>query len=482
MIYTCNDNEVIEKLTVINPLRNSRFQNMDEINFGHLFAETFKDVLLFNTTAGQWYFYDGIVWSQDERGLVTEGLAQKFARALRVYVAQNISDNATHFENDYLKYASTLGNRSKRQKMVDDSKNRLLVKSEDFDRDRYLLNVQNGVIDLQTMNVLPHDPTLLLSKVCNASYYAGAHSDRWDSFLNEILEGDKPKLAFLQRMIGCSLVGDNSNEDFCILHGVTTRNGKSTLIGTVQQMMGSYALTIQPESLAQRKKDGRQASSDLARLKGCRLLACGEPPRGMVLDIAQVKSLTGRDKIPVRNLYENPFEFIPEFTLFMHANNLPVVNDMTLFASNRVKVIEFNRHFEDEEQDPHLKDTLSTPANLSAVLNWCLEGLVQFRLIGFQIPEAVKQATDRYAHDSDKMRMFIDECLLKKETSNLQYKEVYRIYKNWCSANGFMAESKGNFRKSFTAKIPIAPTGTVNGKTYRNVVLGYTFNIEGIDV
>ena len=476
------DKDVYQQIAKIDPLHNPKFQNMDEINFGRLFAETFKDVLLFNTTAGQWYFYDGILWAEDTRGMKTEGLAQMFARALRVYVAQNMSDNPTHFENEYLKYSNTLGRRAQRQRMVDDAKSLLLVSGNDFDADRYLLNVQNGVIDLSTMTLMPHDPSLLLSKVCNASYYGGIQSDRWESFLDEVLEGDQEKKDYLQRMLGYSLVGDNSNEDFFILHGASTRNGKSTLLGTVQTVLGSYSMSIQPESLAQRKRDGRQASGDIARLKGCRLLLCSEPQKGMVLDIAQIKVLTGRDVITARNLYEKEIQFVPIFTLFMNANSLPLVNDMTLFASGRVKVIEFDRHFTEEEQDIHLKDALTTPQCQSAVLNWCLEGLRKYNRVGRQIPDCIRQATDNYATGSDKIQMFIDECLLEKSTSNIQYKMLYQTYKSWCSANGFMAESKKNFRQSFTAKIPIAPTGTVNGVTYQNVVIGYTFSEEGRDV
>lgn len=476
------DKDVYERISMIDPLHNPKFQNMDEINFGRLFAETFKDVILFNTTAGQWYFYDGILWAEDARGMKTEGLAQMFARALRVYVAQNMSDNPTHFENDYLKYSNTLGNRSKRQRMVDDSKNMLLVAGEDFDADRYLLNAQNGVIDLRTMTLMPHDPRLLLSKVCNATYNQYAYSDRWKSFLDEVLEGDQEKSDYLQRMLGYSLVGDNSNEDFFILHGVSTRNGKSTLLGTVQTVLGSYAMSIKPESLALQKRDGRQASGDIARLKGCRFLQCSEPPKGMVLDIALIKLLTGRDVITARNLYEKEIQFVPIFTLFMNANSLPLVNDMTLFSSGRVKVIEFNRHFSEEEQDIHLKDALTTTQCQSAVLNWCLEGLWKYNQVGRKVPDCIRKATDNYATGSDKIQLFIDECLLSKPTSNIQYGMLYQTYKRWCSANGFMAESKKNFRQSFTAKIPIAPTGTVNGITCKNVVIGYTFSEEGRDV
>ena len=94
----------------------------------------------------------------------------------------------------------------------------------------------------------------------------------------------------------------------------------------------------------------------------------------MVLSASLVKTLTGRDTINARFLNENSFEFVPQFKLFINTNHLPKVTDPTVFDSGRVKVVPFNRHFSEEEQDKTLKRRLRQTENLSGILNWCWMG------------------------------------------------------------------------------------------------------------
>lgn len=475
----CPNGEILEVLNELNPLKNILYEIRDEITFGRLFSDTFKSVLRFNVTAKQWYFYDGAVWKEDTGGVITGGCAEKFARILKVYLAENVSSQETQFETEYQKFALRLGDRNKRMKMIEDSKNHSHVRTEDFDRNKYLLNLRNGVIDLRTFNVLEHDSDMLLSKVCNVEYIPDAKSDLWETFLNEILENDQEKKEYLQRLFGYALTGDNVREECYLLYGKTTRNGKSTLLRVIETMMGTYAMSIKPESLAQRKTDGRTASGDIARLKGCRFLHCSEPQKGMILDVALLKALTGRDIITARNLYERDFEFIPVFKLFFNSNVRPQVNDMTLFNSGRIKVIEFNKHFSDEEQDVFLKDKLETPENMSAILNWCLEGLKRYYETGTKPPECVRLATEEYKKDSDKIQNFINDCLSQSAVTNLTVREVYDIYRRWCSSNGYRTEGKKSFKEILSGKVTVANIGTVRGSTAHNVVMGYTYSQEG---
>lgn len=478
----CKNGDILEVMRSLSPLTNKLYETRDQITFGRLFADTFKSVLKYNVTSKQWYIYDGIVWKEDTGGVITGRLAETFQRVLKIYLAESVSGNETQFETDYQKFALRLGDRQKRLCMIEDAKHHTNVKMEDFDRDKNLLNVQNGVINLKTFELLEHDPDMLLSKVCNVSYNPEASSLMWEKFLNDVFEGDQQKIEYLQRLFGYALTGDSQYEECYLLYGKTTRNGKSTLLRTFETMMGSYGLSIKPESLAQRKTDGRTANGDIARLKGCRFLHCSEPQKGMILDVSLLKTLTGRDIITARNLYEREFQFTPVFKLFFNSNYLPTVTDMTLFGSNRIKVIEFNRHFTEQERDVHLKDKLESPENQSAILNWSLEGLKRFYELGTVPPESVRHSTEEYKKQSDKIQNFITDCLCESPTANLSLSDLYLTYTKWCSANGFRAEGKKNFREVFTAKLPLAESGTVMGKTVRNVLLNHTLSEEGMDI
>lgn len=117
-------------------------------------------------------------------------------------------------------------------------------------------------------------------------------------------------------------------------------------------LLGDYATTISPESLAiKANKDSRTASPDIAKLAGTRLVVASEPPRRMLFDSSLVKTLTGRDTVSARFLHENEFQFKPKFKLILNSNYLPVISDKTVFSSNRVKVVPFERHFTEKEQN-----------------------------------------------------------------------------------------------------------------------------------
>lgn len=261
----------------------------------------------------------------------------------------------------------------------------------------------------------------------------------------------------------------------------STRNGKSTLMDTVKYLFGDYGMNTQPETLAQKDRDSRSASGDIARLNGCRLLQMSEPPKRMKLDVAALKTLIGRDVITARRLYEHEFEFIPVFKLFINTNHLPVVMDNTLFSSGRVRVITFDRHFEPEEQDKGLKDRLKTDENLSGILNWLLEGNQRYRndSHAFDLPDAVTQATEDYRRSSDKIQNFIDDCL-EPTSGNCSAGEAYASYCTWCGENGFGTENKRSFFDELKNKGIFADSGTVSGRTVKNVIKGYV--VRGVTV
>lgn len=192
----------------------------------------------------------------------------------------------------------------------------------------------------------------------------------------------------------------------------------------------------------------------------------------MLFDTALLKSLLGRDSITARHLHQREFSFIPKFKLVINTNYLPVIADDTVFSSGRINVISFDRHFEPEEQDKHLKERLRQDEELSGILNWCIEGLRLYRLEGLKPPEAVISATETYRSDSDKIGNFIKECLTKTG-KNSSVKSVYELYTNWCNDNGFGVENKGNFIAELKNKGIYGSSGTVRGKTVKNIVKGY---------
>jgi putative DNA primase/helicase len=442
-----------------------------DMGFSRLFAHINSDFCCYNTTAREWYIYNGKVWKRDDGGMSVLDKVEDFYIALIAYY-KTIEDNLT--QNAFKGFITNLGKFPRRETLLKDSRDQLYKSQEDFDKNDDLFNCQNGTLNLKTFEFKPHDPSDFLTKISNVHYDPDAKSPLFEKFIDEVMQSDTEKTEYLQKAHGYGLTADTHYETSFILYGATKRNGKSTLMSTIMHALGDYAMDMKPESLAVKKNvDSRQASGDIARLDGCRFLNVSEPPKRMLLDTTLLKQMTGRDPITARRLHESEFTFFPRFKVFMNTNHLPLVTDDDLFASDRVNIITFDRHFKASEQDKTLKDKLITPENISGIFNWCLQGLHKFNKDGLEPPQTVRAATEDYKNDSDKIGKFIADRLEKTPGKNCKAGEVYVIYQIWCEANGYGCENKGNFFADLKYKKIFAADGRVDGEHYQNIVRGY---------
>lgn len=464
---------ILEQLNVLRA--SERFQ-MNDRGSADLFATIFKNVSRYNPTKKDWMYYDKTRWTADTEGMRAKRNAKTLADVLvRYSVTASLPDDK---RQSYIKYAAGMMSYRNRNVMITDAKDLNFFENTELDKDDFLINCRNCVLDLSEdqPKMLEHNADLLLSKICNASYNPAATCTLWEKTVNEIMQGDTAKIKYLQKMSGRFLTGDTSEEEFYIFFGATTRNGKSTITELLLYLLGDYATTISPESLAiKANKDSRTASPDIAKLAGTRLVVASEPPRRMLFDSSLVKTLTGRDTVSARFLHENEFQFKPKFKLILNSNYLPVISDKTVFSSNRVKVVPFERHFTEKEQNKHLKEQLQQ--EIDGILNWCIEGLYMYRKEGLEPPVAVQNATYEYSEDSDKVGKFISECLVKSD-QNLAAKDVYEKYSHWCNDCGLGIDGRTSFYEELKTKNLLSKTGTVTGKTVKNVIKGYSFAEE----
>ena len=462
-------NERIDHLKSVHPEDNTKYSS-DDIGAARLFYTTFGHRCKYNTDRGIWLIYDGKRWAMDKSETMIHELAQEFRDVLYHYTYTVAEAKRKEFE----KNVTRLGDRNRRVKMIQDARPLCAAQENDFDRDPDLLNCQNGVLRLSTGELLQHDPALMLTKICNASYSPGTISQQWEAFVDQIMQGDHEKKEYLQRIAGYGISGTNEQETMFMLYGASSRNGKSTFLETIAYVLGDYADTISPESLAAgRNKNGAAASPDIAKLNGVRFLKCSEPEKKMVINPVLFKNLTGGDSITARELYQRPFTFRPQFKLFMNTNYLPTINDPTIFSSKRVNVLSFDRHFEDQEQDKSLKYRLRGEKNSSAVLTWLVEGYKTYLARGVVSPAAVMEATKQYEEKSDKIGMFLEECYIRDPDELVKLSNAYDLYRRWCSANGYGTDGKTSFKQYFMDRGLLEATGWTGKYTAHNVIKGY---------
>ena len=467
--------EIYNKLKGIKP----EDYSIDDIFTAELFIKLYGDRCRYVSDLGVWYAFDGKRWVVDNKAVITRKYFKQFQRLLCLYAAKDIEDDTkrTVFLENIRRYAFT--------KNI----NYALSYAEScdpftvdmFDRNTDLFNCQNGTLNLKTFEFKDHDPADHLTQIANCVYDPNASKELFDKTVNEICENNEAKKAYLQRMSGYSLTAEAHLECCFIAYGATTRNGKSTFLETINYMMGDYSDTLDPASLSydnSAKKRGSSAAPDIYKLKNKRFVIVREPERRLPLASSFIKTVTGRDKISARKLYSNnEIQFQPYCKLWFNTNWKPLINDVTLFTSDRVRIVPFNRHFKESERNKNLKDELLKPENLSGVFNWCLEGLKDFRKKGEAVPAEIKQLIKEYEKEENSVSCFIDEkmeCRIDSH-SNKPYNStplsVFTEYGKWCTANNKSPYGKQRFYDELRAK-GLLRDGNVNGHHYKEVVYG----------
>ncbi|MBR7084119.1 MAG: DNA primase, partial [Oscillospiraceae bacterium] len=176
------------------------------------------------------------------------------------------------------------------------------ISPAELDTHKTLVNAQNGIVDLETGAVSAHNAKLYMTRMLGTEMSENPkYPVRWIAFLEDIFGGDKEVLRYIQKALGYCLSGLTTEQCVFFLYG-NGRNGKSTFLKIVRLILGEYATNIQPESIMVRSMSS-SANTDIARLKGARLVTSVEPNEGMRLNEGLIKQLTGDDMVTARKLY-----------------------------------------------------------------------------------------------------------------------------------------------------------------------------------
>lgn len=320
----------------------------------------------------------------------------------------------------------------------------MTVQPEQLDRDPFLINVQNGTLELiyrddvpqpyAELRLRPHDPRDLITRVMPVEYRPGAECPIYDRFLARVQPADDMR-AFLHRWGGLSLTGDVTEQKLVFHHGKGA-NGKSTLVDTWATIAGDYSGTVPIETFLDqgRKRKGSDASPDLAALVGVRMLRTSEAERNAKLAEALIKLATGGEPIPVRRLMRDPFDLYPAFKMMMSGNYRPAIGGSDDGIWRRVLLVPWDVQIPDAEKDRQLGTKMRREA--SGILNRLLAGLIDWRLHGLQEPASVRAATDDYRKDSDPLGRFLAECTADDTEAKSKSSILYALYDAWRAAVG----------------------------------------------
>ena len=305
-----------------------------------------------------------------------------------------------------------------------------------FDANPFLLNVQNGTLNLVTGTLQPFDKNDLLTKICTVSYEETPSGNLWQQTVNTILPNPAVR-RWMQKFMGYCLTGSTEEEKFVIAYG-PGGSGKGTFFETIAAAISDYkaALSIDTLLAAACVNDGQRPTPEFAKRPGKRCVLSSEINSNRRLDEAKVKLLTGGDTLTARHLNEEPFEFRPAFKLILQTNHLPAVADaMDKGIRRRLVIVPFTAQI--EHRDTKLKQKLLQPENLNACLAWCVEGAKQWFAEGLDkdVPDEMAKTASALYEESDLLQQWLDERT-EPSLGFLKFSKALDDFNQWLSKGG----------------------------------------------
>ena len=398
----------------------------------------------FEPASRDWFCWDGRRWARDDEGQITRQ-AKRVVDGL-LSGAKLVNDPDTSKRCMAFAFKSQTAARISGMTELAKTEPGVPIKFDAFDRQPHLLNVANGMVDLRTGELLPHDRTAFATHVIDIEYDPAAACPVFEGFIADVLAHDPELVEYVQRAVGYAATGETREQCFFVLHGEGA-NGKSTALNAVRSVLGSYGKHTPTDTLT--VKSGG-ASNDLARLAGTRFVTASEANADQRLADALLKQVTGDEPIVARFLFKEFISFRPTFKLFLATNQLPQVNGNDPAIWRRIRTIPFTRVFAPEEQDRQLADKLA--AEQAGILAWIVRGAVNWYRHGLPTPAAVVAANAEYRADMDSVGQFIDErCELAADAA-ASAQTLYGSYRHHSNDNGRSPVSTTMFGRTLSKR------------------------------
>jgi len=376
------------------------------------------------------------------------------------------------------KYSVSSGNAGKIRGMLEQALPHRTITVDDLDADKLALNVKNGTIrfvydEVPDPDAADHSDKMVkrwrvemvdhargdnMTKVAPVEYDPSARCPIFDRDVKRFLP-IAPVRDFVQRYHGYALTGLTGEQCLVFNYG-TGSNWKSTFVEIVARIMGPYCATIAFESLAgDQQRSGSQATPDLARLPGARLVRASEPERGVQFKEALIKSLTGGEPMLVRSLNKEFFEFRPAFKMILSGNHKPEIGGVDHGIWRRIRFVPWPVTITDKEKRAMDDVMAELWAESAGILNWLIAGALDYLNGGLQTPQEVIDATAEYREEMDPVGAFVGECVESippgpdgEPVAFVSARQMYDAFASWAVANAVRPWREKSFGTAMSQK------------------------------
>jgi putative DNA primase/helicase len=398
------------------------------------FAEAYQKDLRFVPPWNRWMIYDGKRWQQDDVLTAYDrarGICREFA------AASNESERA----RAGIASAATVG-AIERLARCD---RRLVATPDQWDREPFYLNTPAGIVNLRTGATYNHFPDYYMTKMTAVA--PGGDCPLWLTFLDRVTDGNVEFQQFLARMFGYAATGSTKEHALFFGYG-QGGNGKSVLFNTVSSVLGDYAKTAPIETFT--ASGFERHPTDLAGLRGARMVAAIETEEGRQWAEAKIKSLTGGDRISARFMRQDFFEYTPQFKLIIAGNHKPSFRNIDEAIQRRFNLLPFNVTIPAAERDPDLPEKLK--AEWPGILSWIIKGCQEWQETGLRPPEIVTRATAEYLDQQDNLTAWMrEDCQVGPEYSGGAV-ALFKSWTAWALASGIPPGKRSSFLDSLRSK------------------------------
>lgn len=410
------------------------FQPTNDMGNAQRLIHRHGEDLLFVQGSG-WLAWDGARWSRRGGAHMAAAYSQSTARKIVDEARSVAAGGDKKRAGPLFSHAVRSGNQNRLTASLAAAATMLRTLEDEFDTHPFLVTTKSGAIELgERVNLRPAHRDDRMTRIIDTTFDESAPALEFEKFVEKILP-DPEVREFVRRFFGYCLSGDTSEQVVALFYGLGN-NGKSTLINCVSHVLGDFHQTLPFSSFVRSdRRGGGDATPDLAKLPGARLVTASEPEVGDRLSESLIKWMTGGERMTVRKLHEDYFDFTPQFKVILAFNSRPVIRGTDDGIWRRLLLVPFDRKIGKDDVAP-VYAALEDEA--PGILQWLCNGFELWRESGLAVPERVRAATESYRTDFDQVGRFIAEWC---ETGKVEILEertgvLWNAYTLWCRQAG----------------------------------------------